>query len=119
MDDLCKRIDKILKERNISGAQLSRDLEISKSFMTELRKGRAKSITLENAVAVSDYLGVSLDYLARGEKTKKEPADNSEPDIVLTEDESMLIQLFRLLPTEQQNAAVNMIKSLATSQGLM
>ena len=119
MDDLCKRIDKILTERKISGAQLSRDLGISKSFMTELRKGRAKSITLENAVAVSDYLGVSLDHLARGEEAKKEAVDNDDLNTALTEDESLLIQMFRLLPTEQQNAAINMIKSLATSQGLL
>lgn len=119
MDGLCKRIDKRLDELDISGAKLSRDLGISKSFMTELRSGRAKSVTLANAVSVADYLGMSLDYLARGTETKKEVADNDNPKTALSEDENLLIQLFRLLPSEQQNAAINMIKSLATSQGLI
>ena len=44
MTDMHKRIDDLLKERGISGAKMSSDLGMSRSFMTELRKGRAKSV---------------------------------------------------------------------------
>lgn len=63
MADLYKIIDELLKERGISGAKMSSDLGMSRSFMTELRKGRAKSIKTETARKIADYFGVSTDYL--------------------------------------------------------
>ena len=63
MADLYKIIDALLKERGISGAKMSSDLGMSRSFMTELRKGRAKSIKTETATKIADYFGVSTDYL--------------------------------------------------------
>ena len=63
MADLYKIIDELLRERGISGAKMSSDLGMSRSFMTELRKGRAKSIKTETARKIADYFGVSTDYL--------------------------------------------------------
>ena len=63
MPDLYKIIDELLRERGISGAKMSNDLGMSRSFMTELRKGRAKSIKTETAKRIADYFGVSTDYL--------------------------------------------------------
>ena len=39
------------------------DLGMSRSTLTELRKGRAKTINLEKASMIADYFGVSVDYL--------------------------------------------------------
>jgi len=66
MEELYKKIDALLAERGISGAKLSRDLGMSRSFMTELRKGRAKSVTVETARKLADYFGVSVEYLLGG-----------------------------------------------------
>lgn len=63
MSDLYKTIDELLTERGITGAKMSSDLGMSRSFMTELRKGRAKSIKTETAKKIADYFGVSTDYL--------------------------------------------------------
>lgn len=63
MADLYKIIEDLLKEKGVSGAQMSRDLGMSRSFMTELRKGRAKSVKMETAQRIADYFGVSVDYL--------------------------------------------------------
>ena len=63
MADLYKIIDELLRERGISGAKMSSDLGMSRSFMTELRKGRAKSIKTETARKIAEYFGVSTDYL--------------------------------------------------------
>ena len=49
MSEVCKNIDRLLKERGISGVKMSDDLGMSRSFMTELRKGRAKSIKIKTA----------------------------------------------------------------------
>ena len=83
MADVYKIIDTLLKERGISGAKMSADLGMSRSFMTELRKGRAKSIKAETAQKIADYFGVSVGYLL-GEETEKAPTSNGErqPDIL-------------------------------------
>lgn len=83
MADVYKIIDTLLKERGISGAKMSSDLGMSRSFMTELRKGRAKSIKAETAQKIADYFGVSVGYLL-GDETAKAPTNNGErqPDIL-------------------------------------
>ena len=40
MADMYKKIDELLAQKGISGAKMSADLGMSRSFMTELRKGR-------------------------------------------------------------------------------
>lgn len=70
MAEMYEIIDQLLSERGITGAQLSTDLGMSRSFMTELRKGRAKSIKLETAQKIADYFHVSLDYLTGDGKGK-------------------------------------------------
>ena len=43
------------------------DLGMSRSTLTELRKGRAKTLNLEKASKIADYFGVSVDYLLGNE----------------------------------------------------
>lgn len=78
MADMYKIIDALLQERGISGAKMSADLGMSRSFMTELRKGRAKSIKAETAQKIADYFGVSTDYLLGKEENKKAPTEPGE-----------------------------------------
>jgi len=59
-----KKIDELLKQRGISGAKMSQDLGMSRSFMTELRKGRAKGITMDTAKKIAEYFGISIAELA-------------------------------------------------------
>lgn len=80
MAEMYEIIDSLLAERGISGAQMSADLGMSRSFMTELRKGRAKGIKLETAQKIAEYFGVSVDYLI-GEEIEKAPAESGKRDI--------------------------------------
>jgi transcriptional regulator with XRE-family HTH domain len=66
MADMWERIDLLLERKGISGAKMSCDLGMSRSFMTELRKGRAKSIKLDTAQRIAAYFGVSVNYLLEG-----------------------------------------------------
>lgn len=74
MADMYKVIDQLLQERGISGAKMSADLGMSRSFMTELRKGRAKSVKVDTAQKIADYFGVSVSYLTGGEAPAPQPA---------------------------------------------
>ena len=66
MADMWERIDLLLEQKGINGAKMSADLGMSRSFMTELRKGRAKSIKLDTAQRIASYFGVSVNYLLEG-----------------------------------------------------
>ena len=63
MGEVYKTIDKLLEERNITGTKLCADLGMSRSFLTELRKGRTKGLNAETAQRIANYFGVSTDYL--------------------------------------------------------
>lgn len=63
MAEMYEVIDRLLDERGVNGAQMSSDLGMSRSFMTELRKGRAKSIKVETAQKIAEYFRVTIDYL--------------------------------------------------------
>ncbi len=76
MADMYKKIDTLLAQRGISGAKMSADLGMSRSFMTELRKGRAKSVKLETAQRIADYFGISLHELL-DEETNNAPGAHS------------------------------------------
>ncbi|MBE6994655.1 MAG: helix-turn-helix transcriptional regulator [Ruminococcaceae bacterium] len=67
MSDLYLRIDELLKKKGVSGARMSQELGMSRSFMTELRKGRARGVTAETARKLADYFGVTVEYLLGSE----------------------------------------------------
>jgi len=77
MADMYKTIDNLLNKKGITGAKMSADLGMSRSFMTELRKGRAKSVKLETAQRIADYFGVSVGYLM-GEEIENAPTVSGE-----------------------------------------
>ena len=54
MADVYKILEELLQEKGISGARMCADLGMSRSFMTELRKGRAKGVRLETAQKIAD-----------------------------------------------------------------
>ena len=76
-----ERIDGLLRERGISGSRMSADLGMSRSFMTELRKGRAKGVNAETAARIADYLGVSTDYLLGKSPTPQLTDDPMEQEL--------------------------------------
>lgn len=63
MSKLSDVIDTRLKELGIKGSKMCDDLGISRSTLTELRKGRATTLTADRAAAIANYLGVTVDYL--------------------------------------------------------
>lgn len=81
MGEVYKTIDKLLEERNITGTKLCTDLGMSRSFLTELRKGRTKGLNAETAKKIANYFGVSMEYLLTGvEEKAPAPKPDGRPD---------------------------------------
>ena len=56
MCKVAKLIDDRLNELGIKGSKMCDDLGISRSTLTELRKGRAKSLSPQTAYPIAEYL---------------------------------------------------------------
>ena len=69
MGKLSDRIDSRLKELGILGSKMCDDLGMSRSTLTELRKGRATTLKADKATAIASYLGLSVEELLGKEKT--------------------------------------------------
>ena len=78
MGKLSDVIDARLKEIGITGSKMCDDLHMSRSTLTELRKGRASTLKAEKAAAIASYLGLSVEELIGKEKT---PTPDGEREI--------------------------------------
>ena len=114
-----ERIDGLLRERGISGSRMSTDLGMSRSFMTELRKGRARGINADTASRIADYLGVSVDYLLGKSPTPDLSDDPMEKELAgyLEElrnrpEQRMLFSATRKATREQIEAIAHMVEEM-------
>ena len=63
MDTLFTRIEALCAEKNIRPGRLCTDLGLSRSLMTDLKKGRKKTVNAETAQKIAGYFGVSVGML--------------------------------------------------------
>lgn len=67
--------ERLLKERGLRAADVSRGTGLSSTFFTEWKKGKSKNPTPTNLQKIADFFGVSLDYLMTGSDSKYSDAD--------------------------------------------
>lgn len=82
-----------MKSKGITAKQLTNDLEISNSTITDWKKGKAKPST-DAIIKLATYFNVSTDYILLG---KVSSSSNSNIDTY-----NELIDLFKQLPLEKQ-----------------
>lgn len=82
MATIIETIDRLCEERGIKGSKLCDDLGISRSTLTELRKGRAKSLNIKKATLIANYFEVSVEYLL-GESTSEQTSPETQKTPVL------------------------------------
>ncbi|WP_294856384.1 helix-turn-helix transcriptional regulator [uncultured Oscillibacter sp.] len=114
MGDLYNAIDALLSEHGITGYKMCNDLGLSRSFITELRKGRVKSMKAETAQKIADYFNVSVDYLLTGAQKENALTESSKSEIgfddftyamqneskgLTEEDKALLLSMARQLKT--------------------
>ena len=76
MAELYEIIDELCQKKGVSGAKMATDLGMSRSTLTELRRGRSRSFTLATAQKIADYFGVTVDTLAGRSFSQSEPTEN-------------------------------------------
>ena len=68
MSTLLDRIKELMNDRQINARQLTSELGISSSSLTDWNKGKS-SPSLDAVIKISDYFDVSIDYLVHGKNT--------------------------------------------------
>lgn len=83
MGDLTENIMELCREYATSYTKMCNDTGVSRSLLTEIRKGRKKGITAKTAQKIADYFGVSVDRVVYGKRDEGEKS--VEPDTELAE----------------------------------
>ena len=65
-DLILERILETLKNKGITEKELLTALKINTSFLTDWKKGRLKSPSVDKIILIANYLNLSLDWLASG-----------------------------------------------------
>ncbi len=64
---MVKGLKKIRQERNLNQLKVALDLNISREALSHYENGK-RSPDIEMLLKLSDYFGVSIDYLIRGKE---------------------------------------------------
>lgn len=99
------RFKELCDQRGISCNKAALEMGLSNATPTAWKKRglTPKADTLE---VIANYFGVSTDYLIGKEEKEKSP-----DEFVLTEGEKDLLELFRLIPEDQQPVVLAMIRA--------
>lgn len=71
--DIFDRINKLITDKGITGAELSRDLGLSNSIYSQWKSGATKP-SPKTIKKIADYFGVSAEYIRFGTKQQKTPS---------------------------------------------
>lgn len=108
MGNLYSKINDLCEKRGISGYRMCKDTGLPPSMMTELKKGRQSSISIDKLKRIGDYFNVPLEYFRDDyEEIKKAPTDDGERDEMTEE----LITLFNSKTKEQREAILQFLRS--------
>lgn len=91
--DSVERVKRICKERKIPISRLEKDLGFSNGYIGQLRKG---TFPMDRALAIAEYLDLSLEYLLTGE-TKNAPSEESAEKESTSPIEDEMLSKFKAL----------------------
>ena len=106
MSNLYERIDELCKSEGINMTEMCRRTGVPRGNLTDLCKGRQKSLATKNMIKIASYFNVSVEYLETGEK-EKAPSISAEG---LTDEQIELVRLFRGAGSAYQAAALALLR---------
>lgn len=121
MPNFNKVLRALRDEQEISRRELSRRTGISQSSINMYERGEREP-NFETLETFADYFNVNMDYLLGKSETRTTnlqnsnlEKENSPSEESLTEGEKMLLDIFRLIPEDQQKVFLEMGRVYANS----
>ena len=109
MSDLYSNIHALCEKEGIKDGTLCDSIGIRRSFLSELKAGRTKSLSAEVLSKIASYFNVSVDYLLNGEQKENPPQQpQSEVDAAV----ERIRRKLESMPKEQREALMNLIEKM-------
>lgn len=109
MSDLYSNIHALCEKEGIKDGTLCGNIGIRRSFLSELKAGRTKSLSAEVLSKIAAYFNVSVDYLLTGEQKENPPHQpQSEVDAAV----ERIRKKLESMPKEQREALMNLIEKM-------
>lgn len=109
MSDLYSNIHALCEKEGIKDGTLCGNIGIRRSFLSELKAGRTKSLSTEVLSKIAAYFNVSVDYLLTGDQKENSPQKpQSEVDAAL----ERIRKKLESMPKEQREALMNLIEKM-------
>ena len=96
MSNMYNIIENLCKSNNMTVTEMCRELKITRSSLSELKQGRAKSLSAHKVIKIAKYFGVSAEY-SSGEQDNIMVEAHNEP-IYLDDETRDIIDELRTRP---------------------
>lgn len=106
-----ERIKSLVEQSGMSYMELEKMTGIKKSSLQRYASGVTTKIPLDVIEKLATTFNVSQEYLMGWDEKEKSP-----DKLPLTEGERTMVELFRLIPEEQQPLVLDMIRAALKSQ---
>ena len=102
-----ERLKESRESKNITAAELAEEVGINKATIYRYEAAEISKIKLHAIKAMAECLNVNPDYLMGVTDDKRAV---KEVEASITDDEKMLLELFRRVPVESQQMVLDMIR---------
>lgn len=110
MNIFANRLKATRTEQNVSARELAEATGVNKATIHHYEKAEFKSIKTPTLIAIADYLNVNPDYLIGATDNKHTVKEAEALMADITDDEKMLLELFRRVPVESQQMVLDMVR---------
>ena len=110
MTTIGERLKIAREERNVSIAELAEALDLNKTTIYRYETGAFKRIKPSTLGAIAEYLNVNPDYLIGASDNKHTVKEAEALMADITDDEKMLLELFRRVPEDSQQMVLDMVR---------
>lgn len=114
-DIFCSRLKLLRINNNLTLAQLGNHIGSTKATISNLENGNKKP-SLEIINAIAEYFSVSLDYLTG--RTDDPDISNENKKLILSTEETELLEDFRLLNKHEQNVIIGKISEFIYNKNI-
>lgn len=111
---MAQRIKELRQQRGLTLEQVATIVGVGKSTVRKWETGMIANMKRDKIASLAMALGTTPAYLMGWEENEEEKEIPGE--IVLTEDEKMLLNLFRRVPEQNQAMVLEMIRAAVKTQ---
>lgn len=116
--DLLEKLDNLMAERGLNKSTLAQGSGVPYTTIDGLYKKGYENMKLSTLQKLCEYLGVTLDYLAKGSIEAAPPEHSQRPEESLPANEQELLAVYRTLTPAGQTIALNTLRTFAGSSTL-